>query len=41
MVAFSVEYRLSNQKDITPVEIIADAKSVILWIREHASEAGY
>jgi acetyl esterase len=40
MVAFSVEYRLSNQKDITPAENIADAKSAVRWIREHASELG-
>ncbi len=38
MVCFSFEYRLTTQHDVTPLESIADAKSAIRWIREHADE---
>jgi acetyl esterase len=40
MVAFAVEYRPVNQKDITPAEIVADAKSAIRWIRFNAKVLG-
>jgi acetyl esterase/lipase len=40
MVCFSFEYRLKTQHDVTPLECIADAKSAIRWIREHAEEFG-
>ena len=29
MVAFSVEYRLASQNNVTPVEIVSDAKSAV------------
>lgn len=40
MVAVAAEYRLSNQKDITPVEAMADARGVIRWMRAEASSLG-
>jgi len=33
MVAIAAQYRLSNQKDITPLEAMSDAREVIEWIR--------
>jgi acetyl esterase len=38
MVAIAGEYRLSNQKDITPLEAMADTRDLIRWVREHAAE---
>ncbi len=44
IVAFSVEYRLSNvnevtpHKTITPIECVMDAKSAIRWVRENAGK---
>ncbi len=32
-VAVAAQYRLSNEKDITPVEAMEDARDVIKWIR--------
>lgn len=40
MVAIAGEYRLSNQKDITPLEAMADTRDLIRWVREHAAELG-
>jgi CubicO group peptidase (beta-lactamase class C family) len=40
MVAFAVEYRPVNQKDITLSEIVGDAKSAIRWIRSNGKELG-
>lgn len=40
MAAFSVEYRLAPQNNVTPVEIVADAKSAVRWVRSHAKELG-
>jgi acetyl esterase/lipase len=36
MVAVAAEYRLSNQDDITPIEAMEDARTVIRWIRNNA-----
>ena len=36
MVGVAAQYRLSDQKTITPLEAMADARSVIRWIRSHA-----
>ena len=36
MVAVAAQYRLSDQKQITPFEAMADARSVIRWMRKHA-----
>lgn len=33
MVAIAAQYRLSNQKDITPLEAMSDAREVIQWMR--------
>lgn len=40
MVACAVEYRPVNQKDVSPAEIVADAKSAIRWIRFNAKLFG-
>jgi len=39
-VSFSFEYRLKTQHDATPIEGLADTKSAIRWIRQHAEEFG-
>src|SRR4030042_4166252 len=36
MVALAAQYRLSDQKNITPLEAMADAREVIKWMRSHA-----
>ena len=33
MVAIAAQYRLSNQKDVTPIEAMSDAREVIKWMR--------
>jgi acetyl esterase/lipase len=38
MVAIAGEYRLSNQKDITPIEAMADVRDLIRWVRRNAGE---
>ena len=40
LVAVSVDYRLSDQKGITPVEAMADARSAMRWVRGHAATLG-
>jgi acetyl esterase/lipase len=40
MVAIAAQYRLSDQKDITPLEAMADARDVIRWMRSHANSLG-
>ena len=35
-VAISAQYRLSDQKKITPIEAMADARAVIRWVRARA-----
>jgi acetyl esterase len=40
MVAVAVEYRLSDQKTITPVEAMSDARAAIRWIRSEARSLG-
>lgn len=35
MVAIAAQYRLSNQKDITPLEAMSDAREVIKWMRKN------
>lgn len=37
MVALSVEYRLSNQSDVTPFDAVADARAAIRWVRREAA----
>jgi acetyl esterase/lipase len=36
MVAVAAQYRLSDQKEVTPHEAMADARAVIRWVRVHA-----
>jgi acetyl esterase len=33
MVAIAAQYRLSNQKDVTPLDAMSDARDVIRWVR--------
>jgi acetyl esterase/lipase len=40
LVAVAARYRLSNQKDVTPIEAMADARAVILWMRAKADSLG-
>jgi len=36
MVTIAAQYRLSDQKEVTPLEAMADARAVIRWMRTHA-----
>jgi len=38
MVAIAAQYRLSDQKSITPIDAMEDARNVILWIRKNSKE---
>jgi acetyl esterase len=38
MVAIAGEYRLSDQKTITPLEAMADARDLIRWVRKQATD---
>jgi acetyl esterase len=38
MIAFSFQYRLADQKKLTPIECLMDAKSAIRWIRINAKD---
>ena len=40
MVAIAGEYRLSNQKDVTPIEAMADTRDLIRWVRRNAADLG-
>lgn len=40
MVAVAAQYRLSDQKKITPLEAMADARAVIRWMRSNAAKLG-
>lgn len=40
MVAVAAQYRLSDQKGITPLEAMADARAVIQWARKNADLLG-
>ena len=37
MVSIAGEYRLSDQKNITPLEAMADVRDLIRWVRENSS----
>ena len=37
MAAVAAQYRLSDQKSITPLEAMADARTVIRWMRKNAA----
>ncbi|HYC51639.1 MAG TPA: alpha/beta hydrolase [Gemmatimonadaceae bacterium] len=38
VVAIPVKYRLSNDKDVTPIEALHDVRDAILWLRRNAAE---
>jgi acetyl esterase len=38
MVAVAAQYRLSDQKEITPLDAVEDADDAIRWVRSRASE---
>ncbi len=38
MVAVAAQYRLSDQKEITPLDAVDDAREAIRWVRSHAGE---
>jgi acetyl esterase/lipase len=40
MLAVAAQYRLSNEKDVTPLDAMADARAVIRWMRSHADSLG-
>lgn len=40
MVAVSAEYRVKSRHGTTPRECVADGKSAIRWMRQHAGELG-
>jgi acetyl esterase/lipase len=40
MVAIAAQYRLSDQKDTTPREAMADARAAIRWVRAQADSLG-
>jgi acetyl esterase/lipase len=40
MVAVAAQYRLSDEKTITPLEAMADARTLIRWMRERADSLG-
>ena len=40
MVAVAVQYRLSDQKSVTPVEAMSDARAAIRWMRSEARSLG-
>ena len=40
LVAVAAQYRLSDQKKITPLEAMADARAVIRWVRANAAMLG-
>ena len=40
ILAISAEYRISSKHKTTPFDAVADAKSAIRWVREHAIELG-
>ncbi len=40
MMAFCADYRVESRHNTTPLECVKDGKTVIRWMREHASELG-
>jgi len=40
MIGISGHYRLSNRRDVTPVEAMQDAKDLIIWLRINADSLG-
>jgi|GEM_PF-1425175 len=40
LIGIAAQYRLSNFKDITPIEAMKDVKDVFIWLRAHADSLG-
>lgn len=40
MVAMSADYRVKSRNKTTPFECVADGKSAVRWVRQHAGELG-
>ncbi len=40
MVAVSAQYRTRNSHGTSPIECVADGKSAVRWMRQHAAELG-
>lgn len=40
MIGIAVQYRLSNQKDITPIDAMQDAKDLMIWLRQNSESLG-
>ena len=40
IVAIAAQYRLSDQKEVTPLDAMKDARAVIRWVREKAESLG-
>tara|TARA_R110002111_G_scaffold261826_2_gene335793 strand:- start:3618 stop:4526 length:909 start_codon:yes stop_codon:yes gene_type:complete len=40
MVACAAEYRIKSKHKTTPFECVADGKSAVRWVRQHADELG-
>lgn len=38
MITIAAQFRLSDQKSITPIDAMEDARNVILWIRKNSNE---
>ncbi len=38
MVAITVDYRVASRHRVKPAQCVADAKSAVRWVREHAAE---
>lgn len=40
MVAMTADYRVASRQQVKPTECVADAKSCIRWVRQHAEQLG-
>ena len=40
LIGIAGHYRLSNRRDVTPIEAMQDAKDLILWLRRNADSLG-
>jgi acetyl esterase/lipase len=40
MVAVAAQYRLSDEKETTPLDAVDDARAAIRWVRSHAADLG-
>jgi acetyl esterase/lipase len=40
LIGIAVQYRLSNNKDISPIDAMQDAKDLIIWLRANADSLG-